>query len=198
MSGEPAEGRSAAATAQRLVETLGGRYSAQLGIAVDQGPDEVERWFLAATLFGHRISAEVAMRTYRTIERAGIRTIAEAAGHAPGRAGRGPTRDPAGRPRPARRAPRARRDPSRLPRAGPGRGARPPSEPACRRADGRLPRRRAARAGRAGPWSGPNRAADRGWPRSRPDRRSLRPRRRSGRGDARSRSPPAPAAGWRC
>jgi hypothetical protein len=80
MSGEPAEGRSAAATARRLVETLGGRYSAQLGIAVDQGPDEVERWFLAATLFGHRISAEVAMRTYRTIERAGIRTIAEAAG----------------------------------------------------------------------------------------------------------------------
>ena len=58
---------------------LGGRYSAQLGIAVDQGPDEVERWFLAATLFGHRISAEVAMRTYRAIERAGIRTIAEAA-----------------------------------------------------------------------------------------------------------------------
>src|SRR5664279_823350 len=80
MSGEPAEGRSAAATARRLVETLGGRYSAQLGISVDQGPDEVERWFLAATLFGHRISAEVAMRTYRTIERAGIRTIAEAAG----------------------------------------------------------------------------------------------------------------------
>ena len=80
MSGEPAEGRSAAGTARRLVETLGGRYSAQLGIAVDQGPDEVERWFLAATLFGHRISAEVAMRTYRTIERAGIRTIAEAAG----------------------------------------------------------------------------------------------------------------------
>src|SRR5665811_1509428 len=37
MSGEPAEGRSAAATARRLVETLGGRYSAQLGIAVDQG-----------------------------------------------------------------------------------------------------------------------------------------------------------------
>jgi hypothetical protein len=80
MSGEPAEGRSAAATARRLVETLGGRYSAQLGISVDQGPDEVERWFLAATLFGHRISAEVAMRTYRAIERAGIRTIAEAAG----------------------------------------------------------------------------------------------------------------------
>src|SRR5450759_1888734 len=79
MSGEPAEGRSAARTARRLVETLGGRYSAQLGIAVDQGPDEVERWFLAATLFGHRISAEVAMRTYRAIERAGIRTIAEAA-----------------------------------------------------------------------------------------------------------------------
>jgi len=80
MSGEPAERRSAAVTARRLVETLGGRYSAQLGIAVDEGPDEVERWFLAATLFGHRISAEVAMRTYRAIERAGIRTIAGVAG----------------------------------------------------------------------------------------------------------------------
>jgi hypothetical protein len=81
MSGEPTSvARPAAATVCRLIETLGGRYSAQLGIAVDQGPDEVERWFLAATLFGHRISAEVAMRTYRAIERAGIRTIAAAAG----------------------------------------------------------------------------------------------------------------------
>src|SRR5450759_647052 len=55
MSGEPVEGRSAAATARRLVETLGGRYSAQLGIAVDQGPDEVERWFHGTTGRSKRI-----------------------------------------------------------------------------------------------------------------------------------------------
>jgi endonuclease III len=42
--------------ARRLVETLGGRFSAELGIDVDGGDPEIDRWFLAATLFGTRIS----------------------------------------------------------------------------------------------------------------------------------------------
>lgn len=49
-----------------------------MGIAVDRGPDEVERWFLAATLFGNRISSEVAARSYGVLAAAGIGTIVQA------------------------------------------------------------------------------------------------------------------------
>jgi hypothetical protein len=66
--------------AQRLVERLGGRYSLELGIDVDRGDAEVERWALAATLFGNRISSEIAVRTYRALAGAGVRTIADAGG----------------------------------------------------------------------------------------------------------------------
>jgi endonuclease III len=62
------------------VRTLGGRFSLELGIDVDVGPDEVERWFLAATLFGTRISAGVAMRAYRELAADGVRTIADVGG----------------------------------------------------------------------------------------------------------------------
>ncbi len=57
---------------------LGGRFSAGLGIDVDGGPDEVERWALAATLFGARISAAIAERTYQVLAEAGVRTLADA------------------------------------------------------------------------------------------------------------------------
>jgi hypothetical protein len=70
----------AAALASRLVERLGGRYSLELGIDVDCGGEEVERWALLATLFGNRIPAGVAIRTYRTLAQAGVRTIGEAGG----------------------------------------------------------------------------------------------------------------------
>lgn len=66
--------------ARRLAERLGGRYSVELGIDVDRGDAEVERWALAATLFGNRISSEVAVRTYRALAGAGVRTIADAGG----------------------------------------------------------------------------------------------------------------------
>ena len=36
---------------------LGGRYRAELGIDVAAADAEVERWFVAATWFGARISA---------------------------------------------------------------------------------------------------------------------------------------------
>jgi hypothetical protein len=70
----------ARATARRLVQTLGGRFSRELGIDVDAGPDEVECWFLAATLFGTRISAGIAMRAYRALAAKGIWTIADVGG----------------------------------------------------------------------------------------------------------------------
>ena len=66
------------ALARKLVDTLGGRFSTQAGIDVDAGRDEVERWFLAATLLGTRISAAIAMRTYRVLHDAGVSTIADA------------------------------------------------------------------------------------------------------------------------
>jgi endonuclease III len=64
--------------ARRIVRELGGRFSLELGIDVDRDPAEVERWALAATLFGNRISTAVAMRTYRALEQAGVHTIEDA------------------------------------------------------------------------------------------------------------------------
>lgn len=65
--------------ARRLVETLGGRFSVEMGIDVDKSSREVERWLLAATLFGTRISATIAIRTYRVLTEAGVRTLADIA-----------------------------------------------------------------------------------------------------------------------
>lgn len=75
MSQRPA---NSAALATRLVESLGGRYSAQLGIEIDRGGDQIERWALAATLFGARISAKIAERTFAVLEEAGVHSIADA------------------------------------------------------------------------------------------------------------------------
>ncbi len=62
-----------------IVSRCGGRYSSELGIDVDAGDAEVERWFVAATLFGARISAKVAARTFDQLARAGVNRIIEAA-----------------------------------------------------------------------------------------------------------------------
>ena len=67
-----------AGLARRVVRTLGGRYSAELGIDVDAGDAEVERWFVAATLFGTRISARVAERTFSVLTGAGLVRLAQA------------------------------------------------------------------------------------------------------------------------
>jgi endonuclease III len=63
-----------------LVLALGGRYSIEMGIDVDRDDEEVERWFLAATLFGHPISARTVVRTHAALGRAGILVIADVAG----------------------------------------------------------------------------------------------------------------------
>jgi hypothetical protein len=57
---------------------LGGRFSSELGIDVDRGGREIDRWCLAATLFGRRISSSVALRTYAVLDHAGVRTVADA------------------------------------------------------------------------------------------------------------------------
>jgi hypothetical protein len=62
----------------RLVATLGGRYSRELGIDLDAGGIAADEWFCAATLFGTRISAAIAVRTYRTLADAGVRTVLDA------------------------------------------------------------------------------------------------------------------------
>jgi len=64
---------------RHLIATLGGRYSSELGIDVDRGLDQVERWALAATLFGARISTTIALHTYRLLDAAGASTVSSAA-----------------------------------------------------------------------------------------------------------------------
>jgi hypothetical protein len=73
--------RSRTELARVLIECLGGRFSVELGIDVDAGDAEVERWFVAATLFGTRISSTIAGRTFIELDRAGIRRIADAGRH---------------------------------------------------------------------------------------------------------------------
>ena len=65
--------------ASEVVRHYGGRYSRRLGIDVDAGDREVERWFIAATLFGNRIATGVAARTFRLLDGAGIHRITDAA-----------------------------------------------------------------------------------------------------------------------
>jgi hypothetical protein len=57
----------------KLVEQLGGSYSRQLGIDLSQGDAaEIQKWFLAAILFGARISGKIAAKTYAEFDQAGI------------------------------------------------------------------------------------------------------------------------------
>jgi hypothetical protein len=68
------------ALVRALLDALGGRFSRQMGIDVDGGPREIERWFLAATLFGTRISWRIVERTHAVFDAAGVRTIADVGG----------------------------------------------------------------------------------------------------------------------
>lgn len=56
-----------------LLEEVGGSYARELGIELSRGaPAEIYKWFLAALLFGARISERIAVKTYREFEQAGI------------------------------------------------------------------------------------------------------------------------------
>lgn len=52
-----------------------GRISVRMGIDVDAGPHEIERWFLGASLIGTRISVAIAVRTYRVLDGHGISVL---------------------------------------------------------------------------------------------------------------------------
>ncbi|MRR06715.1 MAG: hypothetical protein EG828_07195 [Deltaproteobacteria bacterium] len=53
-----------------LLQTMGGAFSRELGINLSSCSQvDVSKWFLAAKLFGARISSEIAARTYREFER---------------------------------------------------------------------------------------------------------------------------------
>jgi hypothetical protein len=62
----------------RVMGTLGGRYSAELGIDVDAWDAQIERWFLAATVFGTRITAQTAERTFRVLASVGLVRVGQA------------------------------------------------------------------------------------------------------------------------
>lgn len=52
-----------------LIKDLGKTYSSSLGIDLESGKEEeIFKWFLASVLFGKRISAEIASKTYREFE----------------------------------------------------------------------------------------------------------------------------------
>jgi endonuclease III len=56
-----------------LLGRMGRRFSAALGINLDQGDSqEVFKWFLASILYGARISETIANNTYREFERDGV------------------------------------------------------------------------------------------------------------------------------
>jgi hypothetical protein len=51
--------------AKMLVGKVGGRYSKELGINLDVGDVEVERWFLAVTLFHRHLTFDVLKQTFK-------------------------------------------------------------------------------------------------------------------------------------
>jgi hypothetical protein len=55
-----------------VLARLGGRYAAELGIDLKSGPPARQQWFLAAILFGARISGQLAARTYRVFAAPGV------------------------------------------------------------------------------------------------------------------------------
>lgn len=61
-----------ATLSKRLIESVGGMYSRELGIDLARGDSgEIFRWFLASKLMGARISTRTALRTFREFERRG-------------------------------------------------------------------------------------------------------------------------------
>lgn len=58
---------------KRLIDSMGGRFSAELGIDLS-GADtgRIFRWFLASKLMGARIATKTALATYREFERRGV------------------------------------------------------------------------------------------------------------------------------
>ena len=73
----PSNGRRRRSDVVRGLLAAGGRFSEELGIEVEAGETEVDRWFLASTLFGARIPTAIAERSFHVLDRAGV-TVATA------------------------------------------------------------------------------------------------------------------------
>lgn len=50
---------------QMLLTKVGGRYSTELGLNVDVGDEEVEKWFLAVALFHRHLTFGVLKTTFQ-------------------------------------------------------------------------------------------------------------------------------------
>jgi endonuclease III len=60
---------------EKLLVGIGGKFSRELGIDLTgNDPAEIFKWFLAAKLFGARISTRIAVRTFHEFERRGVVT----------------------------------------------------------------------------------------------------------------------------
>ncbi len=58
---------------KKLFATSGGKFSRELGIDLSRGKsEEIFKWFLASKLFGARIGANIAVKTYKEFERCGV------------------------------------------------------------------------------------------------------------------------------
>lgn len=56
-----------------ILHTMGGTFSRELGIQLSSGSQrELSKWFLAAKLYGARISSTIAARTYKEFEQRGV------------------------------------------------------------------------------------------------------------------------------
>ncbi len=56
----------------RVLTRLPGRFATELGLDVQAGPEARQKWFLAAILYGARISGKLAARTYQVFASRGI------------------------------------------------------------------------------------------------------------------------------
>lgn len=59
---------------EALLALFPGRFATELGIDLKAGPNERQKWFLAAILYGARISGSLAARTYRVFAENGVLT----------------------------------------------------------------------------------------------------------------------------
>ena len=57
-----------------VLARLPGRFAAELGLDVKAGPEERQKWFLAAILYGAPISGKLVARTYQVFAARGIYT----------------------------------------------------------------------------------------------------------------------------
>ncbi len=60
----------------QVLACLPGRFATELGIDVQAGPEARQKWFLAAVLYGARISGKLAARAYQVFAARGIYTPA--------------------------------------------------------------------------------------------------------------------------